>query len=147
MFYVMYVSSGEPLLKLVSKLKTYFQSNHDVFKESADEFVVSTNAFTLRVTAYGNNVIFASEDYSTKFEFCFWFEIIISCKSWADQLMRFVNSVLLGVEGDVVLESNGDKPILFRRSGKLYIDKNIGDGSFPFEHITVAYEEATLERE
>ena len=61
--------------------------------------------------------------------------------------MQFTSGVLNSLSGNVVLEANGDNPILLREKGMVYIDKNIGNGSFPFDFLNVTYVERSLIRE
>jgi len=147
MFFVMYISSQESLEKLVSILKTYFQGESINLKDKDHELIISTAGFTLWVSSGGNKVKFASEDYATQFEFCLWFDIVTSCSDWADRLMKFSNSVLLELESDLVLESYGEKPMLLRKAGRLYVDRNLGDANYPFEHLEVEFEKTVLRRE
>jgi len=146
MFYVMYIYYKDPFDKLVRMINNS-KRELDVIKTNEQEILISTDAYTLRITKGGNNVKFASEDYSTEFNYCFWFEIIPSYKQWADDLIKFVDLILEHTKGDLVLESNGDKPILLRKSNDLYIDRNIGDGSFPFNLLKMSFEEKVLQRE
>lgn len=143
----MYISDSHSLSQLGSIFKRLLQENMDVLEESDKEIVLSTDAFTLRITVGGNNVVFASEDYLLKFDCCCWFDIINSYSFWAKELMQFTNGVLNSLTGNVVLEANGDTPILLRESGVVYIDRRIGNGSFPFDFIKINYLEKPLVRE
>lgn len=61
--------------------------------------------------------------------------------------MQFTNGVLNSLTGNVVLEANGDTPILLRESGVVYIDRCIGNGSLPFDFNKINYFEKPLVRE
>lgn len=147
MFYTSYLSSNLSFEELSEVVQHFFSGHDEIIRSAEDELSVSSQGFTLRLTKGGNNVAFASEDYATSFDYCLWFEIISSYKDWADDLMRFTNYLLERSAGDYVLEANGDKPILLRQAGELYIDPNIGDGSFPFHLISLPYAEKSLMRQ
>lgn len=147
MFYVMYISDSRSLDQLGNIFKRLLQENMSVISESEKEIIISTDGFTLRITVGGDNVVFASEDYLLKFDCCCWFDIVNSYSFWAEELMQFTSGVLNSLSGNVVLEANGDNPILLREKGMVYIDKNIGNGSFPFDFLNVTYVERSLIRE
>ena len=144
MFYTSYLSSHLAFEELAAIVQAPFRDHGIKTQNTDNDFSISSPGFTLRLTKGGNNVVFANEDYATSFDYCLWFEIINSYKDWADDLMLFTNYLLEHLDGDYVLETNGDKPILLRQTGELYIDRNIGDGSFPFHLINLPYSEKSL---
>ena len=146
MFYRFYLAGSNRMDDLALNLSEYLSGQADIIR-GEDELVTCTESFTLRITQRGTTLQFASEDYGVKFKYCYWFDIIISSGSWAEDLMRLVNHILTKFQDDCVLEANGDKPILQRESGELYIDRNIGDGSFPFDRLVSKYVERKLVRE
>lgn len=48
------------------------------------------------------------------FKFEFWFDIYSYHTEWASKLMEFIGKILKRLDGNCLLESNGDTPILLR---------------------------------
>ena len=56
-------------------------------------------------------------------------------------ILHLIDALLHRDDRDLVLEFNGEFPILFRRSGKVYVNHQFDDGKkFPFHMITVPAE-------
>ena len=60
--------------------------------------------------------MFKSEDYNEKFKFQFWFDVHYVTNNWAIELMKFIGNILKNFNGNCVLESNGDTPIVMRKN-------------------------------
>lgn len=80
------------------------------------------------------------------FKFEFWFDIYSYHTEWASKLMEFIGKILKRLDGNCLLESNGDTPILLRWEGKIIVnDKNLaGTERFPFSYLDIKYEEGDL---
>ena len=141
MFYNLYFSSECSLPEMETFVRENIMKNSDTILSEETGFSISSDSFTLRFMAGNNHIDFACQDYNLSFSCCFWFDIIVSSQTWAEEIIAISNKVLDSYEGDLVLESNGEKPILLRSENELYVDKNIGDGSFPFNYIKQSYKE------
>lgn len=113
-----------------------------------DEFDISFEGFELHAEAGGQGLAWSSEDYGMQLKTAFWFDIHTDYISWADDLMAFVGKVIGSVEGDCVLQSNGDKPILMRRNRNITVDdtKLGGTERFPFHRLGLTYKEGSIEQ-
>lgn len=147
MFYVMYVSSTKSFIE--TKQFTIKSLQNATLNEDTElELVLSDDPFTLRVTHKGNNLQFASEDYGHTFHYCFWFDIINGFEAWSEELIRFVNSIMLNIADICVLESNGEKPFIYKTDEGLFLDRDLGGSKeFPYELLTQSWEDRKLERE
>ena len=140
----MYFSSKSSFSDISKMCLTFFCNESDIHKKSSKSLVLCRESFTLNITTGGQGVKFASEDYGSQYQHCCWFEIISSHPNWAEELMNFVNFMLAKNGGDCVLQSNGERPVMLKKSGKVYIDNSIGDGSFPFHLIREPYSHKIL---
>lgn len=146
MFYVMYIYYAGAHQDLIRLVLDYFHTQS--YAEGDDELVaVCTEGFTLRISDASQGIKYTSEDYSIESNLCFWFDIITSHADWAEDMLRFVDHLLVNTSGDVVIESNADTPILLRKSGSTFIHRNYGNGQFPFDLITISCEDKRLERD
>ena len=147
MFYVMYIFSENKM----ADIKAFFQTSlpdSEVGSESDSELVLCDDSFTLKVTTTGNNILFASEDYKCEFNYCLWFELILDGNQWASKLMILTDKLLGQISKNLVLESNGEKPVVLQDSRGLFIDSNLGgEEPLPFDLISFACEERELIRE
>lgn len=143
MFYTLYLEYETSFRNLKNLIIDSNIRGSEVISQSEKDIVIVADAFTLRVEAGGHNAAFAAEDYSLEFNICFWLDINSSETSWAKDLMNFVNQLMRTTRGDLVLESNGDKPIVLRREEKVYVDCNFGNRSFPFDLLSMKYEESS----
>jgi len=147
MFYVIYFSTEKNFHDIKKAIEEVLPQS-TVSLESDLELIVVDDSFTLRVTNSGNNILFASEDYGCSFNYCFWFEIILSCQNWSSSLMEVTNKVLSFLSKELVLESNGERPFVFQDSSGVYIDsKFVEDEAFDFELICLDWKEKQLTRE
>jgi hypothetical protein len=147
MFYVLYVSTDRTLSKVKEFLSTALLGSK-LSSESDSELVFCDDSFTLRVTTGGNNIAFAREDYGCEFNYCLWFEIIPDNSQWANKLIVITDKLMNQLSGELVLESNGEKPFIYQDSSGVFIDSNLGGNeSFPFSLISKDWEEKELNRE
>lgn len=152
MFYVFYMGidrAFEEIKRVIEDqiLKEPVGEGGEVLRNTAEEFVVSFDWATLRIKEGGPGLAFASEDYGMELRYSFWFDILSEEPDWAERLMSFTGAILGRFEGDGVLESNGDTPILKRRSSSIVVDdkKLKGRECFPFHALNHPYVEGDIE--
>lgn len=66
---------------------------------------------------------------------------------WIEGMLTFIGKIIKKYDGDCVLESNGDTPIVMRKDGVVIVDdsKLRGTQRFPFHHLGIEVEEGNLE--
>lgn len=146
MFFILYFATGTTFNEIKKYLAESIQGA-TLTSNTDDELVLTHDSFTLRLTHNGNSIQFASEDYELALEFCLWIDVISSSKSWADDLIELSNKILNEYEGNLILESNGEKPMLIRNSTGLFVDKKLrSEDKFPLNLLTMNYEDKDLVR-
>jgi hypothetical protein len=115
--------------------------------DTSNEFIVSSVGFTIFIKEGGNSVTFRSEDYRLNFRFDLYIDINSSYSNWAVELMEFAGEILKDIDGDFVLEANGDTAYLMRNkaNGEVIVDDS-NLGCFPFEHLGVEYKKEVIEQ-
>ncbi|WP_304944289.1 hypothetical protein [Vallitalea guaymasensis] len=110
------------------------------------EVTYVTDNYTVNLNNSKTALMFKNEDYSSEFSILVVFNIIPN-SNWAEALLRFVGKLISFNEGQILLESNGDTPILFRENVQVVVDdselKGIG---MPFECLNVNYVVGKLEK-
>jgi len=148
MFYILYLDTDMLFNEVCECVINYFADNGEVLKNTEEELIISTDGLTLSLKQRGKNILFANDDYEATYTCFFWIDVIGSYSDWANDLMLFVNNILKKFKGDCVLESNGEKPFVMRKSGKLYVDKELGGSEeFPFYLLEFEYQENELKRD
>lgn len=147
MFYVMYLGNEcdfNTLKQKVVEITPNIRSKSD----DRENFNVNCDFFSLSIKEGGTPVTFKSEDYNDKFNFQFWFDVHYNTTDWAVELMKFVGILLKSFDGSVVLESNGDIPIVVRKDGTITVDdKELkGTQKFPFDGLNLKYQKGDLKQ-
>lgn len=123
-------------------------SNKDItLTDNINEFVLSSEGFTIFIKEGGRSVTFRSEDYGLNFKFNLYIDINSSYSNWAVELMEFAGKILKNFAGDFVLEANGESAYIVRREvdGKIIVDDS-KLGSFPFKHLNVEYKKEVIKQ-
>lgn len=117
-----------------------------VLKSSPEEMEASTDGFGLILTGNGDGVRFRSEDYQLGFRCQMWFDIYGDAPYAIREMMIFIGGVMRRLEGDCLLESNGDTPILLRRNRITVVDDSglKGTQRFPFQELGIPFQEGAI---
>jgi len=146
LFYVIYLEFTESLTQLVHQLKEIFTPESEI-TSSDNQTLISADWATLRLSAHGQKIDFAREDYGLPFNICIWVDVISEEKNWSYELMRLTGRILDLCSGACTLEANGEKPILLRNQSGLFIDGNLGGSdSMPFYLLERSWTETSLYR-
>jgi hypothetical protein len=115
-------------------------------KSSHEELEASADGFGLFLTVGGDGVRFRSEDHKLGFRFQMWFDIYGDAPNGIRDMMVFIGHIMRRLEGDCLLESNGDTPILLRRNRITIVDDSRLQGTqrFPFEELGIVYQEGAI---
>lgn len=118
-----------------------------VIKNSDDLLDFWCDYFSLSLRNGGQHVEFRSQDYGMNFKYQFWFDIYTASPDWIEGMLTFIGKIIKKYDGDCVLESNGDTPIVMRKDGIVIVDdsKLRGTQRFPFHHLGIEVEEGNLE--
>ncbi|MFT9846397.1 SitI3 family protein [Aneurinibacillus sp. REN35] len=138
MFYIFYIGADCLFEELKKNIEDFIKANRldngSIGRNTSEEFVVVFDWATMSMKEGGQGLAFISEDYQMNLTYRLWFEVFHREANWAERFMTFIGHMLSSVEGDCVLESNGDTPILIRRNGNVVVDdkKMNGTQRFPF---------------
>ncbi|MDQ6419788.1 SitI3 family protein [Paenibacillus sp. LHD-117] len=145
MFYTFYLSSNIPFDEL-KRIISESISNDEIIENSEKRYEISSDGFNLRTREGSDGVKFRSEDYGINFRFEFWFDIYSYHTDWARELMGFIGRIMHRLDGDCLLESNGEIPILLKRDNVVIVDdkKLAGIEKFPFHALNLDYKEEDI---
>jgi len=121
-------------------------SNKEVtMTDNINEFVLSSEGFTIFIKEGGRSATFRSEDYGLNFKFDLYIDINSSYSNWAVELMELAGKILKNIDGDFVLEASGETAYIVRRKtdGEVIVDDS-KIGCFPFEHLNVQYKREVI---
>lgn len=104
--------------------------------------------FSLSVKNGGQPIIFRSEDYGMGFQYQFWFDVYNVTPNWLEGMLSFVGKIMNLYEGDCVLESNGDTPIVMRKNKNITVDdrKLKKEQMSPFDELGLVYQTGELKQ-
>lgn len=102
--------------------------------------------FSLSVKIGGQSVKNKSEDYGINFEYQFWFDIYTESLTWLEAILYFVGKIMITFDGDCVLESNGEQPLIVRKNKTVALDDNKLNGlqRLPFCELGIEYQNKNL---
>lgn len=153
MFYILNIGADCTFDELKRSMESHLanmSSNEavDVLRNTPEEFVISFDWATLSIQEGGQGLRFKSEDYDMELRYSFWFDILPQSGEWAEQFMSLTGYILNQFQGDCVLESNGDTPILTRRNHLIVVDDKQLKGTvgFPFHALNLDYKEGDIEK-
>lgn len=98
------------------------KSRPQVSENTDNSLSVWCEYFSLLVKNGGQPVIFRSEDYGMSFQYQFWFDAYTVTPGWFEGMLFFVGKIMNLYDGDCVLESNGDTPIVLRKNKNITVD-------------------------
>ena len=78
--------------------------------------------FSIRIKNGGQSVKFRSEDYGVNFQYQFWFDANTITVGWFEEILSFVGKIIKACDGDCVLESNGETPLVMRKKNRIIVD-------------------------
>ncbi|WP_139025311.1 hypothetical protein [Acetonema longum] len=143
----MYVGTECSFDEFKETIQKNWLNSGDLLRESDQELAISCDSFTIKAKKGGQEIVFAKEDYCLELNYQCWFDVYHAHSNWLNDLMRFVGKLLRNLEGDAVLLSNGDKPILMRKENKVIVaDEKINHTKkFPFHELGLSYQAGKLE--
>lgn len=147
MFYVFYLNNDCSFSNLKKEVQKMLPDICDK-TDTENRLEINCDYFSVSLVEGGTSIKFRSEDYGMPFKFQFRFNIYYSNVSWAHELMVFIGKILKTFDGNCVLESNGDTPIVMRsEKDKIVVvdDKKLkGTQRFPFNGLGLEYQEGNL---
>jgi hypothetical protein len=149
MFYLLYLGLGTDLLEL-KKIITYIigniQNEGEIYQDTDTDFSIGCNWFTIFLNNWIEGISFASEDYKLDLKYQLWFELLSSVDDASEMMMYTIGRILEQAQGDAIILSNGETPILERRNGIITVDGTKLDGKkqFPFYKLGIEYSEGNL---
>lgn len=102
--------------------------------------------FSLSLKIGGQSVKNKSEDYGINFEYQLWFDIYTESPNWLEEVLCFVGKIMKTFDGDCVLESNGEQPLIVRKNMTVAVDDNKLNGlqRLPFDELGIEYQNENL---
>lgn len=145
MFYLFFLV-GDYGFDHLKQTVTEILCNGEIITDSNVELEVITDGFNVSITEGGDSVKFRSEDYGLDFKYKMWFDIYSDHSNGINELMKFIGSVMIRLDGECLLESNGDTPIMIRRDNMVIVDdKGLkGTERFPFHELRLKYQEVSI---
>lgn len=147
MIYVLYVGTELSFDEFKEAIKKKWFETGELLRESSQELAIAFDSFTIKAKRGGQEIVFANEDYCLELKYQCWFDVYHTHSNWLNDLISFVGKLIGNIEGDAILLSNGDKPILIRKENKITVagDKINGSRRFPFHELGLSYQEGKLE--
>ncbi|WP_019637137.1 hypothetical protein [Paenibacillus fonticola] len=145
MFYLFFLA-GDYDFDHFKRIVTEILRNGEIITDSDVELEVITDGFNVSITEGGDSVKFRSEDYGLNFKYKMWFDIYSDHSNGINELMKFVGSIMTRLNGECLLESNGDTPVMIRRDNMVIVDdKGLGGAKrFPFHELRLKYQEGII---
>lgn len=106
------------------------------------EFEVVNDYFNLSIDGCSQSISEASEDYGLNLNYRLWIEMDSNQSDLLEKIMMFIGSCMKRLNGNCILLSNGDTPILIRNNVKTIVDDTRlrGTKKFPFEKLGIQFE-------
>lgn len=151
MFYTFYVGTQcnfNDMKEVVKKeIMNIASEDVEIVKEDGNEIEFVCSWFDLNIDDNAKGILFTSEDYRIRLNFLFWFEVYYSDDGISEKkMMELIGKLLRVTIDNGILLSNGDKPILQKKEGKIIVDDSQLDleERFPFQYLNIEYEEGRL---
>lgn len=93
-----------------------------IYKNTESLFKIWCEYFSLRVENECQIIKHKSDHYGINFQYEFWFDAYITTQGWFDEIISFVGKIMKEYNGDCVLESNGDVPLIVRKDNAIIVD-------------------------
>lgn len=118
-----------------------------LYENTDDVLKIWCEHFSLSLKVGGQSVKNKSEDYGIDFQYQFWLDIYTASPNWLEEILFFVGKIMISFDGDCILESNGEQPLVIRKDKTVVVDdkKLYGAQKFPFDMLGLKYEESNLE--
>ncbi len=102
--------------------------------------------FQVTISNNSKLIKYASEDYEVSLSYLLWFEVYYSKDGSSEKgMMQVIDDFIKIPNSQAILFSNGDKPILLKRSEKIIVDQHrLGTVDFPFEEMSIDYESGII---
>ncbi len=152
MFYTLYLGLEIGFLEIKQLLIEIFRFKQiegmDIYKDTDKELSISCNWFSMKLNMRSRSITFLGEDYNMDLKCQIWFELLSSVEGASEMMMYVIGRILEQTQGDAILLSNGDTPILERRNGFVTVDdtKLGGQKRFPFDKLEIEYDEGELKQ-
>ena len=130
-FYTMYLNSGLPLGELFQVVQDVLPQG-EITENDGKTLCIANDGFYFSVESDSLSLKFASEDYNAKFDCNFYIQVFMDTPTWRSDLFGFVQHLLKIFNGALLFLINGDVPVIFRRSVKMYVNEDIVEKVFPW---------------
>lgn len=121
-------------------------SNLKVIENKENVLEIVCDLFQITISDNSKLIKFTSEDYEISLSYLLWFEVYYSEDGSSEKgMMQVIDDFLKIPNSQAILFSNGDKPILIKKSEKIIVDQHqLGTVNFPFEEMSVEYESGII---
>ncbi len=117
MLYVLYIGTQDKFQDVKEKVVKVLGDGGELLRDLDQEFAFACESFSIKLKKGGQAAVFASKDYDLDLSYQFWFDIYHYAKEWMNSLMKFIGGLMEVIEGDAIVFSNGDTPVLMRKKG------------------------------
>ena len=117
-----------------------------IIENGVNVLEIICDLFQVMISNNSKLIKFASEDYEVSLSYLLWFEVYYSKDGSSEKgMMQVIDDFIKIPNSQAILFSNGDKPILLKRSEKIIVDQHrLGTVDFPFEEMSVDYESGII---
>lgn len=117
-----------------------------IIENGVNVLEIICDLFQVTISNNSKLIKFASEDYEVSLSYLLWFEVYYSKDGSSEKgMMQVIDDFIKIPNSQAILFSNGDKPILLKRSEKIIVDQHrLGTVDFPFEEMSVDYESGII---
>lgn len=152
MFYTFYMGSQydfSEFKKILIEMVNTATGNSKIVNDDINELEIDNEWFNASLREDSKGIKFIGEDYELDLKFLIWIEVYYSQDGISEQMMmKFIGAILSKCEGESILLSNGDKPILQRKKDIVIVDDSRLDTNeeFPFKLMEIEYTKGLLKQ-